>query len=174
MKVEVKDNQSLMDLAMLHYNSAEALPDLLNDNPSINLNDGIDKGLYLVVSESNIRPIVSEVLVVVYPNIYDKKIIVQDNQNPIDLAIQYYGSAEGIKYLLNDNQDYRIDSPPPKGSVIRINKSNVIDKQMIKLIEKLGLIVSTGVEFVAQSGNFWVDEDGNNVVDENDNFVITE
>lgn len=63
---------------------------------------------------------------------------VKDGQSIDDLAVQYYGSSEGVLALLQDNPD-KLDlmNTPETGALILIYDEKVIDKDVVnKLIER--------------------------------------
>ncbi len=56
-------------------------------------------------------------------------IIVKEGQNIFDIALQYYGAAEGVVKLLEDNQSLSLESVLVSGMVLMINQEP--DKQAI-------------------------------------------
>lgn len=69
-----------------------------------------------------------------------KKLVVQGNQTPYDIALQEYGSAEGIFLLMKDNPGKitSIDCGVEAGTILRID-SPVIDEQVKTYYDRYGV-----------------------------------
>lgn len=61
-----------------------------------------------------------------------KKIKVLPSQTVFDMSLQYYGSAEGVRYILEDNPGIEIENIAP-GDEINIRPTVTIDKDIKKL-----------------------------------------
>lgn len=99
MKIIVKDRQSIFDIALIAYQDAMRVFDLIAANPQIeNLNSNLT-GMTLNYIESKItqKQIIKTLTVSQTP------VIVNFNQSLFDLALQYDGKAENVYGLIIRN-----------------------------------------------------------------------
>lgn len=172
MTIKVQVNETIMDIALV-YNSPLGFVLLLEDNPDLMPDQELEPGMELFVDDAKIQnPIKVQPIKKAVRK--EKEILVVDNQNLIDVAIQYYGSAEGLKYVLEDNPDFHPGVAPEKQAPVRIRRERVINKQMLDLVNKNGLVIATGTDLTEPEGNYWITEFNEIVIDENNNKVITE
>lgn len=59
------------------------------------------------------------------------KVIVLSNQSLADLAIQVYGSVEGIVLLAREN-GLEITDMPEAGRQLKVSSENIIDKRIVQ------------------------------------------
>lgn len=71
-----------------------------------------------------------------------KEHIAQDGQSLLDISIQFYGTAEGV-FVLCDENDITPDDVPIPGLVYRIPVFSGAIPEMVSLIEKQGIIPAT-------------------------------
>lgn len=69
-------------------------------------------------------------------------VLVQNNQSIWDLAIQHYGSADGVKQLIEDNPWLNFEDNIAPGSKVKISE-NVIDKNVVDFLAKKGMVPAT-------------------------------
>jgi hypothetical protein len=75
-----------------------------------------------------------------------KTLIVDINQSIWDLAIQHYGSPDGVMQLMLDNPtkiDFQNNITP--GTEVLIDESKVLNKQIVDSIKKTGIAPASGV-----------------------------
>ena len=72
------------------------------------------------------------------------EVIVQHGQNSIDLALQYYGSVEGLFQMLSDLGKDSLDAVINTGDVLRVSKNRMADDKKAAWIDKRSLYVNTG------------------------------
>ncbi len=97
------------------------------------------------------------------------KIVVKDSQNVFDIAIQFYGSMEGLPLLIVDN-GLKPDSIVEKGTELIIQEDLVIDKTVLSIFKRDGVLVATGSE--PDGDDYWITEEGDFVVDEDNNYIM--
>lgn len=89
--------------------------------------------------------------------------IAEAGQSIWDVAIQRYGSLDGIAYLLADNNwSNGFDHQLAAGEVVQLRSLDTLDdtsKSTVQAIKRNGRIFNTGVPYVVSGGNCWV-EDG--------------
>jgi len=73
-----------------------------------------------------------------------KKVTVQKQQNIIDLAIQEYGSIEGLIQLAKDN-DLSLDEDMVAGAMLEVNESKINNQPLVDYFKQRDIIIATGV-----------------------------
>ena len=107
MKLIIKDGQSIFDIALIAYQDASRVYDLISTNPIENINSVLT-GITVNYTES--RPLQNEIFVSQKsPN---KPIIINFTQSIFDVAIQYYGSVENVYSFIKENGLENIKSNP--------------------------------------------------------------
>jgi hypothetical protein len=84
------------------------------------------------------------------PGTYE--IIGKKNQTIIEVALQEYGSVEGVKYIIEDNSptfDILI-YVPVEGMSLTIRKDSVIDKKVLARYNKTDVIPANELAIVVQ------------------------
>ena len=71
------------------------------------------------------------------------QVTIAENQNPYDIAINYYGSVEGIVWLREDNPTMILDHELVPGQTINI-RDEVIDATVVQYLKDNKKTVSTG------------------------------
>lgn len=61
-----------------------------------------------------------------------RTIATQSGQTLFDIALQQYGHAEGVAWLIEDNPDLSISQVPVQGTVVKVRES-VLDKEVKSL-----------------------------------------
>lgn len=89
-------------------------------------------------------------------NIY--KIIVEPGRNLLDIAMQEYGSIDGLLKLCNDN-NLRVGEQIQAGTELIINSNSVISKKQKVNYSNKGIIVATGTIKTITESN-WILADG--------------
>ena len=79
-----------------------------------------------------------------------KEIVVKFNQNLTDIAVQYYGSIEGVVQLVVDNNDKitSIDDRIEAGLVLKIDESKIINVGIVNYYVAKKIDVGTGADLV--------------------------
>ncbi len=169
----VEPGEDIISLSLRLYGSAEGLKSLLEDNPSLNIDEEVSADMEVKVSDDKVL-IPVKVQPIKRLEVRPKnKTIILHNQNAIDMAIQYYGSTEGLKALLEDNPSLFIDQAPVKGDQILIKQENVVNERMVRLFKKDSVKVATGSDILnTLEGDFWVTEADEIVEDEVGNKVV--
>lgn len=72
-----------------------------------------------------------------------KKIVVQYGQSVWDIAIQYYGSADGVYYLMLDNS-LNLNDNVIAGTKLNIRENTYINKAIVDYYNKKTLVPATG------------------------------
>lgn len=70
-------------------------------------------------------------------------IAVQRGQNLLDIALQYYGSSEGLEYLLFDNPGV-IPHDVTEGDELKIRKDEYKDKDVVLYYQKRNYTPTNG------------------------------
>lgn len=138
------NNESLMDVAIRYYGNAEKYAQLLADNILLTPDSVLASGDNLIVDDTKVNPTIIDLIT---PQIVEEIITkpkVTNNQNIIDLAIQYYGSADGLANLLVDNPDFSIDISPVPGSEIKVSTES--DSESLQIIKARNYTIATGSE----------------------------
>lgn len=92
-----------------------------------------------------------------------KRIIIDNNQSIWDLAIQYYGSVDGIKQLILDNPTkLNLETNIIPGTEIIIREEMVINKAMVDYLNKKGITCATAVQVASATGSGDFSNDFNN------------
>lgn len=65
-------------------------------------------------------------------------------ENPVDVALNAYGSAEGLMQLWRDNPTMELDKELIPGETLLIDESKVIDQDVVDYFVNTGKKVSTG------------------------------
>lgn len=78
-----------------------------------------------------------------------KEIVVYEGQNLVDIAIQEYGSLEGVWQLLMDNPFMRsIDYILQAGDKLKIDTTKIIRKDITDYLAKRKININTGEDFL--------------------------
>lgn len=64
-------------------------------------------------------------------------------QSIYDLAVQHYGSAEGVGLLLELNPDLNFDETPTVFSIIKIDQDKIINKSIVDYFERNEIVIAT-------------------------------
>jgi hypothetical protein len=92
-----------------------------------------------------------------------KRIKIDNNQSIWDLAIQYYGSVDGIKQLILDNPTkLNLETNIIPGTEIIIREEMVINKAMVDYLNKKGITCATAVKVASATGSGDFSNDFNN------------
>ncbi len=93
-----------------------------------------------------------------------------------DVALQHYGSVEGVEYLLEDNPNcINADGVIPNGQSYRIRRNVYTDKKVVLGYE--GYIpvtdggIDTAVVLIDENGDYLFDESGDVVTSLNPNVI---
>lgn len=71
-------------------------------------------------------------------------ITVENNQTIWDIALQEYGSADGVKQLIIDNRTVcDFDNDLPAGTKLIITESAIIDNDTVTFLRKKGIKPAT-------------------------------
>ncbi len=74
-----------------------------------------------------------------------KKVIVHKRQNVIDLAIQEYGSIEGLLELAKEN-NLSLDEDMVVGSTLFVDASKITNKPLVGFFKEKKIVIVTGVD----------------------------
>lgn len=88
--------------------------------------------------------------------------IAEAGQSIWDVAIQRYGSLDGVQYLLADNAwtdgfDHQLQA----GEVVTLRSLDGLDdtsKSTVQAVQRISRVFNTGVPYVVSGGNCWVEE----------------
>ncbi|WP_317899417.1 BspA family leucine-rich repeat surface protein [Aurantibacillus circumpalustris] len=76
-----------------------------------------------------------------------RRVPVEEGQSVWDLALQYYGSTEGLLQLAADNVGViNLETSPEPGSLILIDDSKVINKDVVALLKQKGIRPNNAIE----------------------------
>ncbi|MCE9539753.1 MAG: hypothetical protein K8R85_11115 [Bacteroidetes bacterium] len=82
-----------------------------------------------------------------------KQVTVENNQSIWDLAIQYYGSVDGIKQLILDNATkLNLNDSVVPGTKIIVREEMIINKPMVDYLKKKEIKPATAVSVPSASG----------------------
>jgi hypothetical protein len=77
-----------------------------------------------------------------------EQIVVYEGQNLVDIAIQEYGSLEGVWQLVMDNPNIRgIDYQLKAGEILQIDETKKIREDITDYFEKRNIKLNTGDDF---------------------------
>ena len=102
--------------------------------------------------------------------------IVRHNQSWVDIAVQYYGSVEGLEYLLEDNSQLTLDNmhvSPIAGAKINI-RNKVIREEIVQLFKNNNQNVATSSLVIYPTEGVpygFLTEDGIYLITENNEFL---
>ena len=83
-----------------------------------------------------------------------KIVVVQENQTIYDIALQEYGSVEGIFQIMEDNE-VDLETNVTVDQEILIDQDQVIDQSVVDYYAKEGILVANGTvdeDFLNTSG----------------------
>ena len=72
-----------------------------------------------------------------------KKATVHKQQNILDLAIQEYGSIEGLLELAKEN-NLSLDEDMVAGSVLSVDESKIINLPLVNYFKEKEIVIATG------------------------------
>ena len=102
--------------------------------------------------------------------------IVRHNQSWVDIAIQHYGSVEGLEYLIEDNSQLTLDNmhiSPIAGAKVNI-RNNVIIEEIVQLFKNNNQNVATSSLLIYPPEGVpygFLTEDGIYLTTENKEFI---
>jgi hypothetical protein len=67
-------------------------------------------------------------------------------QNTIDLAVQHYGSVEGLFGLLEDLGKDSVNAFVTTGEMLNVSPSKIADTKMVNYLKKRNIAINTGKE----------------------------
>ena len=134
------DNLSVVDLAIQNYGSVEGLFLLLENNQGMNLDTVKATGASVMISPFLFDKQYKEPLTTIKRK---DETVIQDGQNTVDLALQYYGSVEGLFQMLEDLGQISLDAVMKTGDLLKVShkKSN---QKMANWIGRSSIIINTG------------------------------
>lgn len=99
---------------------------------------------------------------------------VRYGQTIFDVAVQNYGTVEGVAILLEDNPGLTLNSDLEVGSTLRVNGERALDQGRVNYFRERGIIISNfeEQERVADGQGFWITENGDFVIDEKGNKIL--
>lgn len=169
MQITVAKGQNAVDVAMDAYGLFEGLAELWKANALNVLNDALQG------SEQITAP---EVVITVpatptnFNRPEDSRYVKQvfKGQNIVDLALQEYGSFEGLANLLMLN-NVSASFLPTTGQTLKFDRSLVTDRRIKRVYNEESVIVNTNTEAIAapaaaywiHSTGYIVDEEGNRI-----------
>ena len=85
-----------------------------------------------------------------------RKLTVLNGQTLEDIAIQAYGSIDGVGKIVQDNSGLSWDSELSTGQIIFIEKDYYINKDVVNYLKARDIKPATGSEYVLliQTGDF--------------------
>jgi hypothetical protein len=157
--IEVKNNQSPVDISISIYGGIEGIMQLWRDNADMLFTADLAAGDVLEYDATLDFTDQAEVIVAAPPAKHITDLVVVKDQNIIDLAIQQYGSIDGLMQLWSDNQDLTADAEIAPGAAIKVN-AQVVTNSLNKLyLDKRGVRIATGVA-LGTAPPVWVLETG--------------
>jgi hypothetical protein len=75
-----------------------------------------------------------------------KIVEIKEGQSVWDLAIQHHGSIEGVAQLLLDNPSLDLQNTPVQGSLIVIDETKMVDKDVVNYLQEKGAVPANSVQ----------------------------
>lgn len=171
MQYEVKEGQSVYDVALLLYGDATFAVKLVNDNPDLLSLDNLDIAYIVVSYDETIKPTIKPFLIIDGSVISDKKpsYIIPNSQSIYDLAIMYgYGIENIVQFIQDTPQLLNIDNTDIAGIDILVTKkstnlSNYISLQNKVLATNSSLSASDGF-LLLQNGGYILLQNGYKII----------
>lgn len=86
------------------------------------------------------------------------KIVINEGQTIYDFAVLFFGNADAVAWILEDNESIDLDTVLEPGIIIKIRKveeGEFLNKKIVNYYTKLGLQINTS-DIVFQEGiDFW-------------------
>lgn len=119
MTITVKNGQTIFDVAIIAYQDASRVYDLISENPEIESIMSDLTGMTLNYTEAVVTTKEAvKIITDTKPNV-----TIRQTQSMFDIALQYYGSADKVLEVVNDNNLESIMSDPT-GISLNYNLSN--------------------------------------------------
>lgn len=119
MELEVKSGQTIFDVALICYQDASRVYDLIAENPQIeNVNSDLT-GMVLSYTPATVTQ--KEVIKTVTPT--KVNVTINYSQSLFDIALQYYGAPEKVYDVINENGLESLASDPT-GIVLKYTINN--------------------------------------------------
>lgn len=117
--ITVNSSQSIFDVALVAYQDASRIYDLLTDNPHVtNVNSDLT-----AVSLNYVPSVVIQNRAVLQQVVNKSAVTIGDAQSVFDIAVQYFGGAEFVYDFIDGNIESIIDDP--KGINLNYSVSNL-------------------------------------------------
>ena len=142
--IEITSVQNVYDLNAVLYGNPSYVFKLINDNPTVlsGLSDSVFVGEYITY-DTTISATTTTVNNIVAPIVQQKSIVVREQQNIYDLAVQLYGDASYIFKILADNPQFdNINNSNLVGQIASYNEQNLSITSHFKNNE---IFISTGI-----------------------------
>lgn len=98
-----------------------------------------------------------------------KLITVLERQSVWDIALQEYGSTEGVLQLLTDNPELNLETSPTPGIKIKIDDSKIINRDNVNYYIEKGVkpandTLAVNSAILMEDGSFLLNEDGTKLI----------
>lgn len=108
MNLTVKDGQNIFDVALIAYQDASRVYDIVTANSEIeNINSDITG-----ITIEYVQSFLTQKEVVKTVSLTQKPVIINSMQSIFDISLQYYGSAENVFNVITENSLENIHSDP--------------------------------------------------------------
>jgi hypothetical protein len=148
-------NQSPIDISISCYGGIEGIMQLWLDNEDFLFTADLAAGDVLEYTASLDFTDHAEVITAAPPAKHITDLIVVKGQNIIDLALQQYGSVEGLMQIWADNEELATDAELAPGSALKVNAQVVTHQLNKEYLAKRGVRVTTGLTIAAE-GSAWI------------------
>jgi hypothetical protein len=135
------EKQDIIDQVITNYGNAESVIKFCLEN-GIDINNDMTPGDRALIDATLKFQSTGAIILPVVEKPLNKSLIVVENQNLIDLALQEYGSVEGLVQLLNDNS-IDINIGVNSGSEILIGNGKIVSKDLVALLKKQNIQIAT-------------------------------
>lgn len=98
-----------------------------------------------------------------------KYITVLERQSVWDLAVQEYGSSEGVYQLILDNPELNFEVTPTPGTKIKIDDTKILNKDTVNYFKEKGVKPANDSLWInsallMEDGFFILNEDGTKLI----------
>jgi predicted Zn-dependent protease len=139
--VIVNEEQNVIDLVIDQYGNAESVVTFCLQN-NIDINAYMTPGDRMLIDETIAYRTTGFISSSVKQDLKQEVVVILENQNLIDVALQEYGSVEALTKLCVDNA-FSMDSALTPGSKLKINSSFIVNKQLVSYLKKSRIKIGT-------------------------------
>ncbi len=137
----ILSGETLFDVAIREYGHMQGISQLASDN-GISLTGDVVPGTQLQIDNSVLFDL-PEVQIEKYTEVAPNSYVVEASQNIFDVAIQKYGSLEGLVLLAEDNSK-DLTEELSTGEILK-TRNTVKNKLVVDYLNGAGLKIATGL-----------------------------